>query len=251
VAIVSQSTAQRLWQGADPIGRTLAIPLDDPAYENLRRFERVTVIGVSRDAATGWIGKGTGAPMVYYPQPVDTSAGKLVVRVASDALSGKAAIERALSAVDSSALLEIHSLDDAVSLQVYPFRAMYWVASALGFVALTLTLIGVYGVVSYVVAQRRRELGIRLALGAMKTSLTASVIAQSMRLTTVGLVIGAGLALGVSRLFASFIPGLDTYNPAGYLLGIALVLVACFVAAFGPSYRAGAIDPVEALRADS
>lgn len=251
VAVISESTARRLWPSADALGKTLSILRDDPEYASLSSYHDARIIGIARDAASGWIGQGRTPPIVYFPQPLDADATKLIVRVDGDAEQGKRRLVATLERVDSAAVSEIHSMDDAVALQVYPFRAIYWVASALGAIALALTLIGVYGVVSYLVAQRRREFGIRLALGAAKVSVIGLVIRQSMRLALLGLFIGVVLALGVSRLFASLIPGLlDTYDPLGYVLGVSLVAVACGIAAFGPSHRASVIDPVEALRHD-
>lgn len=209
------------------------------------------MIGIARDAASGWIGQGRTLPIAYFPQPLDSGATKLIVRVDGNAEPAKKRLVSNLARVDSAALTEIHSMDDVVAMQVYPFRAIYWVACALGAIALVLTLIGVYGVISYLVAQRRREFGIRLALGASRRSVVSLVVRQSMRLATMGLVCGVVLALGVSRLFASFIPGLDTYDSYGYALGVSVVAGACLVAAFGPSHRASVIDPVQALRADS
>jgi predicted permease len=251
VVVISETMARRVWPGADPIGQTLAIPPTGPEYAALEPFRTARVIGVTRDAASNWIGQGGGTPVAYYPRPLDASGPLvIVVRVAADAAAGKLELERTLAAVDSAAITEMHSVDDALAMQAYPFRAMHWVTTALGLIALSLTFIGVYGVVSYLVEQRRREFGIRLALGARQLSLIGLIVGQSTRLAVFGVVIGVALTLGVSRLFASVIPSLDTYDPAGYLLGILLVLVACLVAAFGPSYRAATINPVETLRAD-
>jgi len=251
VAIISQATAKRFWPGEDPIGKTLSMSPDDPDYERLTPFHDVRVIGVSRDAASGWIGLGTALPVVYFPAASDENAVEVLARVSGDANRSRAMVERTLQRVDSSAILDIHALDDVLVVQSYPFRAMYWVASALGVIALALTVVGVYGVIAYLVAQRRREFGIRLALGAGRRSLLGLVVGQSMRLALVGTVAGIALALGVSRIFANLVVGLDTYDVRGYLLGASLVLAACAIAALGPSHRATAINPADALRADS
>jgi len=113
-----------------------------------------------------------------------------------------------------------------------------------------LTLTGVYGVLSYVVAQRRKELGIRVALGASPSSIVGLVMGQSIRLAVAGLLLGTVLALGVSRIFAANILRLDTYEPVAFLGAIALVFLSTIVAAYVPSRRAGTVDPLEALRAD-
>jgi len=106
-------------------------------------------------------------------------------------------------------------------------------------------------VLSYIVAQRRREFGIRLALGAAGSTLVAMVMRQSLRLSLTGVAIGVMLALAVSRLFASVLLNIHTFDAAGYAAGIGLVVAACVVAAYAPSRRAASVNPVETLRADS
>jgi len=133
---------------------------------------------------------------------------------------------------------------------VYPFRAAYWIAGALGAIALLLTITGVYGVLSYIVAQRRKELGIRVALGASASNVIGLVMGQSIRLAALGLLLGATLALGVARIFAANIVRLDTYEPAAFAGAAVLVLLSTLVAAYVPSRRAGTIDPLEAIRTE-
>jgi ABC-type antimicrobial peptide transport system permease subunit len=133
---------------------------------------------------------------------------------------------------------------------IYPFRAAYWIAGALGIIALLLTLTGIYGVLSYIVAQRRKELGIRSALGAATASLVALVLGQSLRLCAIGLAAGLVLALGMARLFTANIAKLSTFEPVAFVGTALLVLVACGVAAYVPARRAGRADPMEALRAE-
>ena len=251
VALVSQSTADRFWPGKSPIGKTLTIPATDRNYQYLQSFHTAQVIGVTRDAVPGSLNESAALPMVYYPLPLDADVSQILVRVSGQSDQAVATLERSLATVDSAAVVEIHSLDSALALQVYPFRAMYWVATALGVIALMLTLIGVYGVLSYIVAQRRREFGIRLALGAAGSTLVAMVMRESLRLSLTGVAIGVALAIVVSRLFASVLLNIHTFDRAGYAAGIGLVVVACVVAAYAPSRRAASVNPVETLRADS
>ena len=250
VAIVSRSAADRLWPGRDPIGQTLMIPTDDPPSTGLAPYRTARVVGITRDVSPGSIAMNPRTPVVYYPQPVDANVTQLLARTSEDADAARSRIERALAAVDSGAVVEIHTLETSLALQVYPFRAMYWVAAGVGAIALVLTLIGVYGVMSYLVTQRRREFGIRLALGAPRRGLIALVLRQSLRLSAIGIVVGAVLAMGVSRVFASFIDMLNTFDPFGYAAGMATVLVACAVAAYVPSRRAADVNPIDTLRAD-
>ena len=251
VAIVSQSTAEHFWPGRDPLGESLSIPPTDRDFAYLEPYHATRVIGVTRDAVPGVLVKSPATPTVYFPLPLDANVNQIIARVGGATERARATLEQALAAVDSAAVVEMHSLDEALTLQVYPFRAMYWVASVLGVIALVLTVIGIYGVLSYVVAQRRREFGIRLALGASGPSLVALILRQSLRLSITGILIGVPLALGVSRLFASILFNVDTYDVPGYAIGVGLVLATCLGAAYAPSRRAASVNPVEALRADS
>jgi ABC-type antimicrobial peptide transport system permease subunit len=250
VVVITQSAARRLWPGGNAIGQELTIPPTEPEFDFLSRYHVARVIGITRDAVPGSIVANPSTPILYYPQPLDAGVNQLIVRISGSEQRARASIEQLLGALDSSAVVEMHTLSASLALQVYPFRAMFWVSSAVGMIALVLTLIGVYGVISYVVAQRRKEFGIRIALGAASSSLVAVVLRQSMRLAVIGVAVGVTLALGISRLFASMLFNLDTFNVAGYAGAIAVVLVACLLAAYAPSRRAGRVDPLHALRQD-
>jgi predicted permease len=251
VAVVSRSTAQRFWPGRDPIGQTLSIAATDREFNRLEHYRTARVVGVTSDASPGWIGKSTSTPTVYYPLPVDEPSTRLIVRVRGDAETARAHLDRTLAAIDSGAVQDMHTLAASFALQVYPFQALFWIASALGAVALLLTLTGVYGVLSYLVAQRRKEFGIRLALGAGGAKITRLVLRQSLGLSAIGLGAGLALALIVSRLFAIVVVIFDTFDAAGYIGGTVIVLAVCVIAAYVPSRRAAMVNPVETLRADS
>jgi predicted permease len=251
VAIVSASMARTFWGDRDPIGQTLVIPATDRDARFLASYRSSRVIAVAQDAIPGAIIVPASSPVVYFPQTVEASAHRLLVRTTGDVGRAQIRLDSALAAIDSGAIQEMHSLDQALALQVYPWRAMHWVASALGALALALTLIGVYGVMSYMIAQRRKEMGIRLALGAAESSLIILVLRQSMRLSAAGLVAGSVLALGVSALMRSVLVNAAAYDLVGYGGAIALVAVSCLFAAYLPARRAAVVNPVETLRADS
>jgi macrolide transport system ATP-binding/permease protein len=250
VVMISRSAADSLWPGQNPLGRTLSVSETDRRYGSLKSYHTTRVIGVVDDALPGWVGESRTAPVAYYPQSVDASEGPLLARVRGNVATAQSGIERTLAAVDSGAVMEIHTLEASLALQVYPFQAMYWVALAVGTIALLLTIIGVYGVMAYLVAQRRREFGIRLALGAAGSSLIALVLRQSLRLALLGAVVGLFLAFGVSRVLASVIPIVNTWDVFGYAAGAGVVIGACLMAAYVPSRRAAMINPVDALRGD-
>lgn len=252
VVVVSQSAARHFWPRSEPIGQTLTIASTDPDYDRLTSYHTAQVIGVTRDAVAGWIGSSPSDPVVYYPRPLDETVSRLLVRVGIESDQARPKLERTIAAVDSGAVQSIHTLEESLALQIYPFQAMYWVASALGVIALLLTVTGVYGVLAYVVAQRQREFGIRMALGAGASSVIALVLRQSIRLSLVGSAIGLVMAFGVSRLLrVAFWRLVSAFDMPGFVGGPAIVIVACLVAAYIPSRRAAAANPVDALRADS
>jgi ABC-type antimicrobial peptide transport system permease subunit len=122
--------------------------------------------------------------------------------------------------------------------------------SLLGGLALALTLSGIYGVLSYLVTQRTKEIGIRMALGASIGAVTRLVMTQSMRLAAVGIGLGTALALGVSRLLAAHLVFINTFDLLAYAAGVFLVVAASLGAAYFPSRRAARIDPLTTLRYD-
>ncbi len=197
---------------------------------------------------SGWIGTGVNRPVIYYPMPSEARGAKIVARVSGDVAQARLVIDRDLAAVDPSAVVEMHSLDDYLAVQRWPFRIFSLISSAIGGIALVLTLIGIYGLLSYMVAQRTREIGIRMALGASAPIVIGQVLRQSLRYAAVGIVAGGVLALAVSKLFRSVLVIVNTFDPAGYVFGVVTVLVVCGAAAWAPSRRAARVNPVEALR---
>jgi predicted permease len=248
VAVVSEATAHALWPTGDPIGQFVEQSTEPPRTSRLARVRSARVIGISRNAVSGWIGTGLSRPVIYYPTHAESPGTNIVARVIGDVSQARQRIDRDLSAADPSAVIEMHTLDDYLAVQRWPFRIFSWAASAIGALALALTLIGIYGVLSYVVAQRTREIGIRMALGASTGLVVGQVVRQSLRYGVVGIAAGGVLALGVSKLFASVLVIVNTFDPGGYAFGAAVVLTACVAAAWAPSRRAARVDPMVALR---
>ena len=145
--------------------------------------------------------------------------------------------------------MEIRTLDESVAVQLYPFRAAHWVASALGVIALLLTITGIYGVLAFVVALREKEIGIRLALGATRRAIIGLVVRQSIRLAASRR--GGGGAAGVRRVALHFVsPDDDPRVRCDRVRGGdgASCLTAALAAAYGPSRRAASVDAVESLK---
>jgi predicted permease len=248
VAVVSEAAAYALWPAGDPIGQFVEQSAEPPRGSPLARVRSAQVIGVARNAVSGWIGTGLDRPVIYYPTSSEARGAKIVARVTGDVGQARLVIDRDLEATDPSAVIEMHTLDDYLATQRWPFRIFSLISSAIGVIALVLTLIGIYGLLSYLVAQRTREIGIRMALGASVPIVVGQVLRQSLRYAAVGIAAGSVLALAVSKLFQSVLVIVNTFDPAGYVFGSAVVLTVCLVAAWAPSRRAARVNPVEALR---
>jgi predicted permease len=252
VVIVSDATARALWPGREPVGQVVRLTIDNTsgALAPFRTRREAIVIGVAANVVLGTVIDPLDSPVVYYPSSAESADMPVLVRVTGPQGLAARRIDSALAQRVPRSVEDLHTIDDYMYGGMYPFRATYWIAGALGVIALLLTLTGVYGVLSYVVAQRRKELGIRIALGASGGKLVGLVLGQSMRLCAIGLVAGTVLALGVARLFEANIVRLDTYEPAAFAGGALLVMLCCLVASYIPSRRAGKADPMEALRAE-
>jgi predicted permease len=252
VVIVSEGTAQAFWPGRDPIGQTLRLVADTLADTQARLASRrlAHVIGIVPNVALGTVIDPFDWPVAYYPISDAASGTAILARVSGSAPLTMRRIDADLAQRAPEAIEDIHTLDAYFEGGIYPFRAAYWIAGALGAIALLLTVAGVYGVLSYVVAQRRKEMGIRVALGATTSAVVGLVLRQSMRVATSGLVLGCILAFGVTRIFAANIVRLNTFEPLAFGGAALLVLASCLVASYVPSRRAARANPVEVLRGD-
>jgi hypothetical protein len=250
VVVVSQATAQQLWPNQDALGRSLRLVPDRRIAPSLQRYQVVSVVGIARDAMSVWIGNGVDKALVYFPATARAAGTTLLVRVHGDVETARRKLEVDLTAISPSAVDEIHKMQEFVAVNIYPFRVAYWVSSAIGVLALLLTVSGIYGVLSYVVSQRTKEIGIRMAMGATTRAVTGLVLKQSMRLGIIGTFLGGVFALGVSRIFASGLAMIDTFDGVAYAGAVLLALAACGAAAYFPSRRAAGIDPIATLRYD-
>ena len=250
VAIISQATAHKLWPNRDALGQSMRLMPDARTGHTARHYSTVRVVGIARDVVSGFIGNGLDSTCVYFPVNLQSPGSALLVRVHGDAETARRKLEAGLTALDPGAIEQIHKMQEFVAGQIYPFQVAYWLGSAVGGLALLLTLSGIYGVLSYAVSQRTKEIGIRIAMGATERGVTGLVLKQSMGLAAVGIPLGALLGLGVSRIFASALVMINTFDALAYSGAVLLVLVTCAAAAYFPSRRAARIDPISTLRYD-
>jgi predicted permease len=246
VVIVSQQLAERMWPGENPIGKQIAYP----RWEGPRRppFEVVGVAGDVRHLALT-----RAAPLLLYvplEQEYDGRA-RVVVRTASDPDAGIAMIQRAVAAADKSVAVYAaqtgaqHSADSLWQQRM----AASWIV-AFSFMALLLAAVGLYAVIAQAVAQRTREVGIRMALRANTSAVAALVVRQGMPLAVAGISLGVPAALGFNNLVRHYLVGIEgggfSELAAISMLLLLVMLGACWI----PARRAARIDPVNALRSE-
>ncbi len=248
VAVVSQRAAAQLWPGEDPIGKSFSIQEGQPESYRLPRFRQATVIGVSRDIVSK-VRDGGPRPSIHFP--AGAQRGTLIaVRGRGAPDDTRRRLETALAHAPGALHgARVVGAQEPLDWETYPQRAASWLSTLLGGVALLLTMTGMYGVLAYLVSQRTREIGIRLALGATAGQVAHFILAYSTRLAAAGIVFGWVLAFGALRYAASLVNlAIDQYDLPAYLLSVGAVAAVALVAAMGPTWRACEVEPHVALR---
>jgi putative ABC transport system permease protein len=189
-------------------------------------------------------------PEMYVPHAqVPVNAMTLVVRTRDDPSHIAAKFAATVHGLDREiALGRVSSMDDLINMQLGMRRFMRGTLGGFAAVGLLLSCIGIYALVAYSVTQRRREIGIRVAVGATPQDVLALVTADELRLSAIGIVVGAGVALLLGRALAASVPGLQTPDPIVLLTAAVTLAVAALLASAIPAIRASHDDPVAALR---
>jgi predicted permease len=256
VAVVSAATAAAFWPNADPIGQSIRIerPEGRPVNE-LPGYTEVTVVGVVPDVVSGMVFDGQDAGHIYLPAHAgDSHVRALLMRPRSDRELGPSALQDVFRKVaPDPQVFEALPLGEMRAAQMYPIRAASWIGSLLGSIALVLSVSGLYGVLSYTLTQRTREIGIRMALGATSAAVVRLVMGQSARLAGIGAAVGLVVAFSVLKVLSSAIQMSRVSVLDGTAFGgaLAIVLAGTAFAAYHPARRATRVDPAVTLRADA
>ncbi|HET7565978.1 MAG TPA: FtsX-like permease family protein, partial [Gemmatimonadaceae bacterium] len=242
VAIVNEAFANKYWPGESPIGKCIS---------DLKICH--VVVGVAANAKYVSI---TEQPREVFFIPVAQSdwartGGALLIRTTGDPSAVITSVRRTLLAMRSNLPYpEVKTLEDIMRPELQPRRLGAAMIGVFGLLALVLAAIGLYGVISYAVTQRTREVGIRMALGAQQVHVVSLVVRQGALLTLVGLVIGIAAALGAARLITHLLFGVSATDPITFV-GVAVLLAAvAALASYLPARRATRVDPMIALRAE-
>ena len=240
VTVISRGFAERAWPGQDPLGKRVRFHGEDTW---------LSVVGVVADVKNKTVMEVT-EPMIYVPVAQQYSSGLYLVVRHAGALQASA-LRTAISDVDPRLSLSfIQRLDDYTSLGIMPQRIAAALSTVLGALALLLSAIGVYGVIAFTVAQRTREIGIRMALGANRGNVTGLIVRDGLRLAAPGLAIGIISALSLGQLLRSFILGVAPTDVLTFTLAPVALMLIILVACWAPARRAAGLHPVLALKSE-
>jgi predicted permease len=241
VAVVNEAFARRYWPGRSAVGqRVYTSGFDKPAHE---------VVGVSRDHKVRSVGE---EPTPYIHLPVGSyTRVSLLVRTAQPAEKALPALRAAVLKLEPDVVFtEDVPAAEVAATTLAPTRIGAVLLAAFGSLALLLAAIGLYGVISYSVSQRTREMGVRMALGARRTEILRLVMGQGARLALVG--VGAGVLLAglVGRIFTALLYGVSPTDPLAYALAIGVLAAVAAAANLAPALGAARVDPMRALRSE-
>ena len=245
--IVNEELARRFWPGEDPIGKRLQV-----GTEFMRWREVIGVVGNAKLSGL----EANIDPAIYVPFPQNSWPNALrnsfiVLRTATDPKSLVPAIRRELRSVDPTfPITQIRTMDEIVGDSLSQRRFNTVLLGLFAFLAVALAGVGIYGVMSYGVSQRTREMGIRVALGARQSDITKLVTSTGARLAALGIAIGIVAAAISSRLISSLLFGLTATDPMTFVLTAVLLGAVTLLASYIPSRRAARTDPISALRYD-
>ena len=256
VVVVSESTARRFWPNEDAVGKRIGIASTPPggANESGANLPQFEVVGVTRDTRSGWVWEKDEtfiyAPLYAAPQSAGPSDEYILVRTQDDTWQAMAAVRGEAEAVDPNLSVTLRRVNDSLAYQMTPFEALAQVAGALGMLALLVASVGLFGVMSFIVNQRTREIGIRVALGARSADVIRLLLMQGMKLTVIGIVLGLLGGVAISRLLAAVLIDLSPFDPLAFG-GVAVFLsVVALLACYLPARRATKADPLTALRCE-
>jgi len=242
VAVVNEAFVRRYWPGRDALGRQVRF-FGDSTWRS--------VVGVVHDARYQSLDEAAD-PMIFFPiQQWYVSGSTLHVRTAGDPRLLQQALRRTFERVDPNLpFADVRTLAEHTGAATFTLKLGASMLAAFGLLALALAVVGLYGVLSYSVAQRTREMAVRIALGALPRVVLALVVGRAMRLTAVGLAVGVLLAAGAGRLLRSHIFGVSPLDPVTFGGVAALLAAVALVAAWIPARRAAVVDPLVALQAE-
>lgn len=247
VVVVNDAFARKFFPGEEVIGKRIK-PGATNGKEGMQMREIVGVVGNAKQAA--WTAEPD--PIYYFPyQQLSWGIGTIVLRTALPPLELESVARAALMSLDREApMYQVRTGQERSAMAFALQRFVMVLTSSFAGIALVLTVVGLYGLLSYTVARRRREIGLRIALGAARGEVLGLVLRQAARLILVGLILGLAGAIGAQRLLESALFGIRPGDPVFIMMAAGLLLIAGLAAAYLPAVRAASVDPMQALRSE-
>ena len=253
VAVVNERLVKTFWKDLNPVGQRLRPCCGD-------QVPWFTVIGVAKDVKQGGIDQETGTEFYFFveqtaalgpPRAQAPLTMNVVLRTTLPPAALSQTIERLVHDADPAVpVVRLREMEGVFTESIRRPRLLAQLLTAFAGLALLLATIGTYGVLSYMVAERQREIGIRMALGAHQSTVLAQVMKQGLALTGAGIALGLAGALGVNRLITSLLFGIQPTDPATLASVVAAILAVAAFACWLPAWRAARVDPSVVLRAD-
>lgn len=242
VLIVNETLARTFWPGEDPIGKQI----HGGAFHPEKDME---VIGVAKDVQVDQLGEAH-KPFIYEPATPDSTLEIRTVLVQTTGASRDSLelIRTAAHSVDKAAKVDVATLESNIESWIAPSRIVVVLSATLGALGLILASIGIYGTVSYSVARRVREIGIRMTLGARAGDVLSTILRRAMRPVAIGAAVGLVLCLGVSQILRVVLFGVSPLDPIAYISVAAFLFVVALLASYLPARRALRVDPMTAIR---
>ena len=240
VALVNEAFVRELLPGENPIGKR---------FRHSSKEKWIQIAGVIEDGKYRSLGE-VPSPTVFENLEQNWSPQQtLVVRSRLSQAGAVSLLRRAVAELDPSlTVFDEGSLESALGLALFPVRLAAVVLASFGLLAVVLAATGIYGIMSYAVSRRTREIGIRMALGAAPSQVAGVVLRRTAMLLGVGMAIGFVAAFAAGKFFSQILYGISAHDPATYLGAIAFMAIIAFVAGWAPARRAITLDPLKALR---
>jgi predicted permease len=244
VVIINEHLAKLVWPNRDPVGQTIKVFGSETPVE---------IVGVVKDVTFDNIGEDP-APYIFFSIAQETDRGgfgTLQVRTQGDATLLVQTIRKEIQALDNSLpLVNVTTMEEAIRQGLWASRTGAALLSIFGLLALLLAAIGVYGIMSYTVGKRTREIGIRMAIGAQRGDVLQLILNQGLLIAGLGLLTGLGAAFLAARYFQNFLLGIGAGDALTYAAITLILSTVALVACLLPALRATKVDPLIALRTE-
>ncbi len=241
VILINEVFKRDVFGADDPIGKELEFPVNT--------FKKATVVGVVGNVHHTSLAAEPTREVYYSLEQVPVLTYSLVVRTKQDPAAMIKAIQQTVWSMDpNKGMAPFVTMDEVIKLSLTQERFRTFVFVLFSFVALILSAIGLYGVLSYMVSQRSREIGVRMALGAKQQDILKLILKRGIKLTAIGLVIGAAMTIVLTRVLKSLLFGVGAFDPLTLITVPVLMVMISSAASCVPAWRASRINPIHALR---